>query len=101
MSFISFLQENPTAFLTSIFVLSLLVGSFLNVVIYRLPLILESNWKKECSELLELDKPEDPEKIISLSTPASSCPHCGHKIKPWENIPVISYLLLRGKCSNC
>jgi leader peptidase (prepilin peptidase)/N-methyltransferase len=80
--------------------LGLLVGSFLNVVIYRLPLMMESRWRSDCCELLEVDqgKAEAP---LNLATPNSHCPHCKAAIKPWQNIPVVSYLFLGGKCSNC
>jgi leader peptidase (prepilin peptidase)/N-methyltransferase len=80
--------------------LGLLVGSFLNVVIYRLPLMMESRWRRDCCELLEVDQ-EKEEAPLNLATPNSHCPHCKAAIKPWQNIPVVSYLLLRGKCSNC
>ena len=78
----------------------LLVGSFLNVVIYRLPLMMESRWRRDCCELLEV-APEQTEKPLNLATPNSHCPHCKAPIKPWQNIPVLSYLMLGGKCSNC
>jgi leader peptidase (prepilin peptidase)/N-methyltransferase len=88
-------------------ILGLLVGSFLNVVIYRLPKMMERDWRQQCVEFLGDDNIKDdakkntgPEKF-NLVTPNSTCPSCGHKIKPWENIPVISYLFLRGKCSAC
>lgn len=88
-------------------ILGLLVGSFLNVVIYRLPKMMECDWRTQCIEFLGDDNIKDnakkaptPEKF-NLVTPNSTCPCCGHKIKPWENIPVISYLFLRGKCSSC
>ena len=79
---------------------SLCVGSFLNVVIYRLPLMLESSWRKDCCSLLELE-PEKEAKPLTLSTPNSHCPGCEAPIKPWHNIPVFSYIMLGGKCSNC
>ena len=79
--------------------LGLIIGSFLNVVIYRIPKMLEQDWKSQCCELLEVEGKEEPK--VTLSTPNSTCPKCGHEIKPWENIPVISYLFLRGKCSSC
>jgi leader peptidase (prepilin peptidase)/N-methyltransferase len=89
-------------FYTAIVLFSLSVGSFLNVVIYRLPLMLERDWRQQCHEFLEIESPVNTEeKKIGLATPASSCPHCGHSIRAWENIPVISYLLLRGRCSSC
>jgi leader peptidase (prepilin peptidase)/N-methyltransferase len=80
-------------------VLGLLVGSFLNVVIHRLPRMLERDWDLQCAELNGQPLPEQA--TYNLLTPASSCPSCGHRIRPWENIPVISYLLLRGRCAAC
>ncbi len=80
--------------------LGLVVGSFLNVVIYRLPLMMERRWRQDCCELLEVEQ-EKQEASLSLATPNSHCPHCKAAIKPWQNIPVISYILLRGKCANC
>ncbi|OUS31068.1 prepilin peptidase [Thalassotalea sp. 42_200_T64] len=99
------LQHSPVIFYTSITILGLVIGSFLNVVIYRLPKMLDNGWFCECRELLvdEL-KPVEEKKIeptLTLSKPASTCPKCGHKIKVWENIPVISWLVLKGKCSAC
>ncbi len=79
--------------------LGLLIGSFLNVVIYRLPLMMERGWRLESAELLEVKIPDTPE--ITLSAPRSRCPSCGHAIRWYENIPVVSYLVLRGKCSAC
>jgi len=80
--------------------LGLVVGSFLNVVIYRLPLMMETRWRRDCCELLEVEQ-EKQETPLNLATPNSHCPICKSPIKPWQNIPVLSYLLLRGKCSNC
>jgi leader peptidase (prepilin peptidase)/N-methyltransferase len=80
--------------------LGLLIGSFLNVVIYRLPVMMETRWRRDCCELLEVEQ-EKLEAPLNLATPNSHCPHCKTAIKPWQNIPVISYLLLGGKCSNC
>jgi leader peptidase (prepilin peptidase)/N-methyltransferase len=85
-------------------VLSLMIGSFLNVVIYRLPKMLEQGWYQECREFLadELKHASTTdETILTLSTPNSTCPHCQHSIRFYENIPVISWLLLKGKCSQC
>jgi leader peptidase (prepilin peptidase)/N-methyltransferase len=102
MELIHYLTNFPLAFVLVSLVLGLIVGSFLNVVIYRLPVMLQKEWREQCHEFLELseDSPE-LDKKFNLSTPASTCPHCQHKIKPWENIPVISYLFLRGRCSQC
>ncbi len=92
-------QQSPWLFYSSVIFTGLAVGSFLNVVIYRLPIMLENEWRSDCKSFLEL--PADKAETFNLSRPASSCPACGHKIRPWENIPVISYLLLRGKCASC
>lgn len=82
--------------------LGLIVGSFLNVVIYRTPLVLERRWKAECREYLELESPETlPSKHFSIVWPGSSCTACNTPIKAWQNIPVISYLLLKGRCASC
>ena len=80
--------------------LGLVVGSFLNVVIYRLPLMMETRWRRDCCELLEVEQ-EKLEATLNLATPNSYCPVCKTAIRPWQNIPVLSYLLLRGKCNNC
>ena len=79
--------------------LGLLIGSFLNVVIHRVPLMMERGWRIESAELLDVKIDDTPE--ITLSTPRSRCPSCGHPICWYENIPVASYLLLRGQCSAC
>ena len=100
MAIVNLLTENPWLFYLTTGFISLSVGSFLNVVIYRLPLMMENEWKQQCRELLEIDSTPTGEKL-SLAFPASTCPNCGHKIRFWENIPVISYILLAGKCSNC
>ncbi len=94
------LAADPTLFIGCVFVLGLLVGSFLNVVILRLPVMLEQAWRMSAAEILE--QPTDDSQIhTGLVTPGSACPACGAAIKPWQNIPVISYVLLRGKCGNC
>lgn len=77
----------------------LCIGSFLNVVIHRLPLMLERGWKQESADLLGVEAATEP--LITLSTPRSRCPSCGHAITWYENIPVASYLWLRGRCSAC
>lgn len=97
----------PAAGVVAAGILGLLVGSFLNVVIYRLPKMMERDWRDQCIEFIGAENINDSAKkphsplVFNLVTPNSTCPHCGHKIKPWENIPVISYLFLRGKCSAC
>lgn len=80
-------------------VFSLLIGSLLNVIIYRLPLMLHDEWAAQCRELL--GSPEEPRRKINLFFPRSFCPHCKSMIPLWHNIPFISYCILRGKCSNC
>lgn len=94
------LNQHGWLLAVSLFSLGLVVGSFLNVVIYRLPLMMESRWRRDCCELLEVagEKEETP---LNLATPNSHCPHCKSAIKPWQNIPVVSYLFLRGKCGSC
>ena len=83
-------------------ILGLLVGSFLNVVILRLPRMLEAAWRRECCEFLELGAAtETVPQPYNLLQPGSSCPHCEHRLRLLENIPVISYLLLRGRCAVC
>ena len=83
-------------------VLGLCVGSFLNVVIHRLPQMLEAQWKLDAAYSLGQDVPApDPSKALTLSKPASRCPSCGHQIRWYENIPVLSWLALRGQCSSC
>lgn len=93
------LNQNILFLLITAAVLGLLVGSFLNVVIYRIPKMLENEWKVQASEFLELEAPEIQK--LTLASPDSTCPSCGHQIRAWENIPIISYLFLRGKCSAC
>ncbi len=99
MNIIDLFLQNTGIFYTFVALIGLSIGSFLNVVIYRLPLMLENDWKSQCRELLEIK--EQAEEVVTLSKPASTCPNCQHKIRAWENIPVISYLFLKGKCSQC
>ncbi len=94
------LGRHPALFFTAVAVLGLLVGSFLNVVILRLPVMLERQWRLECRQFLELPEPP-PEERLDLLYPPSRCPHCGHRIRAWENVPVLSWLWLRGRCSRC
>lgn len=99
MELINLLEHNPAFFTGTVFVLGLLVGSFLNVVIHRLPLMMERGWQAQCKDYLGESLAEQAP--LTLAKPASHCPHCGHKIRFYENIPVLSYLWLRGKCSSC
>ncbi|MCV4271851.1 A24 family peptidase [Pseudomonas capsici] len=100
MPLFDFLASSVLAFVISTFVLGLLVGSFLNVVVYRLPKMMEQDWKIQAREVLGLPAEPKPD-TFNLILPHSSCPQCKHRIRAWENIPVISYLALGGKCSNC
>ena len=112
MSFLELLQTVPAAFVGACLILGLMVGSFLNVVIHRLPKMMELGWRQQCAELSQSDADHSPSPAIAegepaphtpynLIVPPSACPHCNHAISAWENIPVISYLLLRGKCKAC
>ena len=91
--------HDPAFFTLTCTALGLVVGSFLNVVILRLPKMMEQGWQRECCEVL--DQPAPVQEPISLSHPGSHCPGCGAAIKPWQNIPVISWLVLRGRCAQC
>ena len=79
----------------------LAVGSFLNVVIYRLPVMMERQWQADAHATLHPEAPSAPAERFDLIAPRSRCPACGHQIRWWENIPLLSYLLLRGRCSAC
>lgn len=94
------LRNSPGIFGAYIVLLGLCVGSFLNVVIYRLPLMLKRQWQAECCEFLSQPIPPVEEKF-NLLIPRSRCPACGHAIAWYENIPVLSWLALRGRCSAC
>lgn len=95
----SALLADPTAFAFVAGFLGLMVGSFLNVVIHRLPIMMERDWAAQCAELRnEADLPVEP---LSLARPRSRCPKCGHAISALENIPIVSWLVLRGKCRGC
>ena len=97
----SIFQSSPELLTILILIIGLLVGSFLNVVIYRLPVMMDTGWKKECKEYLEIEDTEGNDEPFNLMVPLSRCPSCSSAIKPYQNIPVISYLLLKGKCSEC
>ncbi len=102
--FLQLLQDSPPFFIFLCGLVGLLVGSFLNVVVHRLPKMMEREWRLQCSEINEQlgTKATTVDAIVyNLHTPRSACPHCEHKISALENIPVISYLALRGKCRKC
>lgn len=116
MTIFELLQYNSAAFYGVVALVSLMVGSFLNVVIHRLPIMMERSWREGMEEFATVneesaatsttdstavaDATAEPEPF-NLAVPRSRCPECGTEIKAWQNIPVISYLLLRGKCANC
>ena len=96
--------SSPLLFVAVVFLFSLLIGSFLNVVIYRLPIMMEREWRAQCAEFVGSaastgTRPADPERF-DLVTPRSRCPSCGNPITALQNIPVLSYLFLRGRCAN-
>lgn len=102
MSPIIELMKSSTLYLTFVLtIFGLTVGSFLNVVIHRLPIMMERLYRQQSEAILHPEKEPEPLPAYNLVVPASTCPSCQHKIHAWENIPVISYLCLRGKCSAC
>lgn len=103
------MQANLWFYLTTVGLVSLCIGSFLNVVIYRLPLMMQKEWQTECRLLLadELTSPKTEQATsqntdtFNLVKPNSCCPKCKAAIKPWQNIPIFSWLFLKGKCATC
>lgn len=96
------LTSNPVAALVTSGALALVIGSFLNVVIHRLPVMLERTWLRQCQEMSGAEtSAADAEETYNLITPRSRCPHCNHNITALQNIPVISFLWLKGKCVAC
>jgi len=94
------LSSSPLALALLSGALGLLVGSFLNVVGHRLPIMMERRWARECAEFNDAETQQD-DQVYNLTTPRSACPACGHNITAMENIPILSYLFLRGKCRGC
>ncbi len=97
---VSFFQLHLMIYLTILFILGLLIGSFLNVVIYRLPIMMQREWRCDCLEFLEQPSETSTEKF-DLNMPRSRCAECGHAISALENIPILSYMALKGKCRAC
>jgi len=95
------LSESPAIFVGVAFAFALLIGSFLNVVIYRLPIMMEREWRTQCDELAETPTPIQPEGKFNLVVPRSRCPSCDAQITALQNIPVLSYLMLGGRCAEC
>ena len=96
-----FLHTYPGAWIAVTGALGLIIGSFLNVVIHRLPTMLARGWRRECREILGTADDSEDGSPYNLAVPGSRCPHCHHAIRVWENIPVLSYVWLRGRCSAC
>jgi leader peptidase (prepilin peptidase)/N-methyltransferase len=95
-------MESAPLFIAVVFAFCLIIGSFLNVVIYRLPIMMERDWRAQCEEMAKSPTAtEVPEERFDLVVPRSRCPSCGQLIKAWQNIPVVSYLILGGKCAKC
>jgi len=102
MDSLIFIEQYPLFFLVAASLLGLAVGSFLNVVVYRVPKMLDFEWRTQCAELLACaEKQPAQAESLNLAWPASHCPHCAHPIKAWENIPILSYLLQNGRCTAC
>ena len=99
-TFIELSHQSSGFFLFVVFITSLMIGSFLNVVIHRLPIMMERGFKAEYEAYTKGEEipPADP---FNLAKPDSACPSCGHRIRAWENIPVLSYLILKGQCAGC
>lgn len=101
MIWLDLLSSHPALLYGVTVIFSLAVGSFLNVVIHRLPRMIEEDWRRECSETAAGGEAALLPPRFNLATPGSRCPHCGHAIRALENIPILSYLVLRGRCSAC
>ncbi|MDB5971934.1 MAG: Type 4 prepilin-like protein leader peptide-processing enzyme [Hydrocarboniphaga sp.] len=101
MALLAALQTSPTLLLIVITILGLLIGSFLNVVAYRLPLRIEQDFRNACRDSFGAPDTIPGEQLVSLIRPGSQCPHCRTPIKPWHNLPVAGWLMLRGKCAAC
>lgn len=101
MALFSLLANNLVLLIALVSIIGLLVGSFLNVLIYRLPIMMQSAWRKECYDYLTLANPDSNNESFNLILPLSRCPQCKTAIKPQHNIPVLSYLLLKGRCAYC
>jgi leader peptidase (prepilin peptidase)/N-methyltransferase len=95
------LSQSPVLFAAVAFAFALLIGSFLNVVIYRLPIMMQREWHEQCEELQTDEAPVLLNGPFNLVVPRSRCPSCGKQIRSWQNIPVLSYILLGGQCASC
>jgi len=102
MTWIALMEHSPLLLFGATALVALIVGSFLNVLIYRLPRMIDQNWRRECAALIGGD-PDAANKdaVLTLARPGSHCRHCGHRVRALENIPLLSYLVLRGRCAGC
>ncbi|TWH76320.1 type 4 prepilin peptidase 1 [Azomonas agilis] len=100
MAVLDLLAQSTPWLIAVTLLLGLMVGSFLNVLVYRLPLMMQREWRIQAREILDMPAQDEGEPF-NLCWPGSRCPHCGHRIRLWENIPLLSWLLLRGRCSSC
>ena len=99
---INYITANTWVFVLILCLFGLMMGSFLNVVIHRLPIMLERDWRKQCLEFMEqTEERQESVTVYNLAYPSSHCPFCSTKITIWQNIPVLSYLMLGGKCASC
>ncbi len=101
MQVVDFLATSPAIVLTLAGLLGLIAGSFLNVVVHRLPKMMEREWRSQCAEILDSEAKPEPQQAYNLVVPRSRCPECDHPITALENVPVLSYVALRGRCSDC
>jgi len=101
MQLVEYLAANPPVVLIFAGVLGLLIGSFLNVVIHRVPVMMEREWRSQCAEMLDPEAKPEQQQAYNLVVPRSRCPKCDHQITALENVPVLSYLVLKGRCSEC
>jgi len=99
-NFLLLFEQYPLIYLATLFLFGAIIGSFLNVVIYRLPVMMQREWRRDCLEFLD-QAPDAASDSFNLNTPRSRCGQCGHRISALENIPILSYLALGGKCSAC
>ena len=101
MNLLDYMASHVLAFVLVAALFGLAVGSFLNVVIHRLPRMMERDWLQQAREMLQPEQAQAEQPIYNLVLPHSHCPKCEAEIKPWQNLPLISYALLRGRCGQC
>ena len=101
MLVVQYLAANPPVLLVSTALLGLMIGSFLNVVIFRLPKMMERDWREQCAEIVDGEAAPKEQPAYNLVVPRSRCPSCGHQISALQNVPVLSYLLQKGRCAEC